>query len=224
MWESPTEFEPYFKEAYPRWCQRIRSAYSSDAETESAVQAALNALWAARDKISDLDQAEAFLTGELEAEGMPVPSQPEGWNDLLADEQKVLLAARQAPENVKDHTRLGSLLAKIGRALGLVLLIPMLQGCSTETTVGSLPLGVMITLVLGYFALLFVISWITGKDADSETFFSAKRSSPWYLVAFGMIGASLSGVTFISIPGAVGNGTWAYMQMVLGYLVGYAVI
>ncbi len=79
-------------------------------------------------------------------------------------------------------------------------------------------------LILGYFALLVLISWLTGRRANSQTFFTANRNSPWYVVAFGMIGASLSGVTFISVPGAVGTGAWSYFQVVLGYLVGYAVI
>lgn len=79
-------------------------------------------------------------------------------------------------------------------------------------------------LIIGYFALLVLISLLTGRSADQQTFFTANRNSPWYVVAFGMIGASLSGVTFISVPGAVGNGQWAYMQVVLGYLVGYALI
>lgn len=79
-------------------------------------------------------------------------------------------------------------------------------------------------IILGYFVLLFAISWLTSRKADPQTFFTANRNSPWYLVAFGMIGASLSGVTFISIPGAVGNDLWSYLQIVMGYLVGYAVI
>jgi len=79
-------------------------------------------------------------------------------------------------------------------------------------------------ILLGYFGVLFVISWLTGRKADANTFFNANKSSPWYLVAFGMIGASLSGVTFISIPGAVGNDLWHYFQIVFGYLLGYAVI
>lgn len=80
-----------------------------------------------------------------------------------------------------------------------------------------------------YFVLLFVISWLTGRGSSNDSFFIGERSSSWYLVAFGMIGASLSGVTFISIPGVVGNigaqnGQFSYMQMVLGYLVGYTII
>ncbi len=83
---------------------------------------------------------------------------------------------------------------------------------------------VIIAVVLGYFLLLIVISFFTGKDSGNENFFLAGRQSPWYLVAFGMIGASLSGVTFISVPGWVMDSQFSYMQMVLGYLVGYLVI
>ena len=74
------------------------------------------------------------------------------------------------------------------------------------------------------FSVLISISYITGKSANNKTFFKADNSSPWYLVAFGMIGASLSGVTFISVPGWVESQSMSYMQMVLGYIVGYAVI
>jgi SSS family transporter len=84
------------------------------------------------------------------------------------------------------------------------------------------------TLVLavigGYFLLLFVISYFTSRGATSSTFFTGNRESPWYLVAFGMIGASLSGVTFISVPGEVGNSGFTYFQVVLGYLPGYLII
>lgn len=69
-----------------------------------------------------------------------------------------------------------------------------------------------------------LIARVTGKKGDNDTFFSGNKASPWYLVAFGMIGASLSGVTFISIPGAVESDGFSYMQMVLGYLLGYVVI
>lgn len=74
------------------------------------------------------------------------------------------------------------------------------------------------------FLLLFLISWFTSRDLTSDTFFTGDRKSPWFLVAFGMIGASLSGVTFISVPGEVGNSNFYYFQLVLGYTVGYAVI
>jgi len=85
------------------------------------------------------------------------------------------------------------------------------------------PLLVVSILVI-YFGLLLTIAYITGKDADTQTFFTANKSSPWYLVAFGMIGTSLSGVTFISVPGNVGNTQFAYFQFVLGNVVGYFVI
>ncbi len=79
-------------------------------------------------------------------------------------------------------------------------------------------------LIATYFFALYLISYFTGKSANNATFFKANNSSPWYLVAFGMIGASLSGVTFISVPGWVESQNMSYMQMVLGYTVGYAVI
>lgn len=82
----------------------------------------------------------------------------------------------------------------------------------------------VISIIASYFLVLMVISHFTSKQDDNLTFFTANRQSPWYLVAFGMIGASLSGVTFISVPGEVGNTAFAYFQVVLGYLVGYLVI
>jgi SSS family solute:Na+ symporter len=82
----------------------------------------------------------------------------------------------------------------------------------------------ILLLIVVYFSVLMLISYLTGKSADNKTFFKADNSSPWYLVAFGMIGASLSGVTFISVPGWVENQNMSYFQMVLGYVVGYAVI
>ena len=82
----------------------------------------------------------------------------------------------------------------------------------------------IILLIVAYFSVLIFISYITSKSADNKTFFKANNSSPWYLVAFGMIGASLSGVTFISVPGWVEGSGMSYFQMVLGYVVGYAVI
>ncbi|WP_298881161.1 sodium:solute symporter [uncultured Polaribacter sp.] len=85
------------------------------------------------------------------------------------------------------------------------------------------PLYILL-LIVAYFSVLILISYITGKSADNKTFFKANNSSPWYLVAFGMIGASLSGVTFISVPGWVEAQNMSYFQMVLGYVIGYAVI
>ncbi len=79
-------------------------------------------------------------------------------------------------------------------------------------------------IVLGYFAVLFLISQITSRKANNQSFFIGNRQSPWYIVAIGMIGASLSGVTFISVPGWVLSSKFFYMQMVFGYLFGYATI
>ncbi|MFO7822563.1 MAG: sodium:solute symporter [Cyclobacterium sp.] len=79
-------------------------------------------------------------------------------------------------------------------------------------------------VIAGYFALLLLISYLTSLKSDSLTFYTGNRESPWFLVAFGMVGASLSGVTFISVPGEVGNTNWAYLQFVMGNMVGYAVI
>ncbi len=79
-------------------------------------------------------------------------------------------------------------------------------------------------LIGSYFGLLILISYLTGNDDSNETFFKAKRQSPWYIVAFGMIGVSLSGVTFISVPGAVEASQFSYMQVVLGYILGYLII
>lgn len=84
--------------------------------------------------------------------------------------------------------------------------------------------SLIITVLVGYFAVLMAISYFTSRKADSTTFFTGNRQSPWYLVAFGMIGASLSGVTFISVPGAVAKEGMAYFQVVLGYVLGYMVI
>jgi Na+/proline symporter len=82
----------------------------------------------------------------------------------------------------------------------------------------------VITIMVIYFSALIVISIITSKGADTHTFFTANRQSPWFLVAFGMIGSSLSGLTFISVPGNVGKIGFSYFQVVLGYLLGYWVI
>ncbi len=85
------------------------------------------------------------------------------------------------------------------------------------------PNQILITIA-AYFAVLVGISFLVSRNSDSATFFRGNRSSPWYVVAFGMIGASLSGVTFISVPGAVEAGAMNYFQVVLGYILGYAVI
>ncbi len=85
------------------------------------------------------------------------------------------------------------------------------------------PQAIIITIII-YFAILFAISFITSKKAGNKTFFIGNKTSPWFIVAFGMIGASLSGVTFISVPGWVGSQDFSYMQMVLGYFFGYLVV
>jgi Na+/proline symporter len=79
-------------------------------------------------------------------------------------------------------------------------------------------------ILLCYFGLLLFISHLTSKGADNEGFFIGNRKSPWYIVAIGMVGASISGVTFISVPGWVISSQFAYMQMIFGYLAGYQVI
>lgn len=84
--------------------------------------------------------------------------------------------------------------------------------------------SLVIIVLVAYFAVLIAISIATSKNADSQTFFTGNKQSPWYLVAFGMIGASLSGVTFISVPGKVYSEGMAYFQIVLGYVLGYIVI
>jgi Na+/proline symporter len=80
------------------------------------------------------------------------------------------------------------------------------------------------TVLISYFLVLILIAYLTSRNTDSETFFTGNKQSPWYLVAFGMIGASLSGVTFISVPGKVLHESMAYFQIALGYVLGYLVI
>ncbi len=82
----------------------------------------------------------------------------------------------------------------------------------------------LLLIILAYFIILIVISFITSKDDSNTAFFKANKKSPWYVVAFGMIGASLSGVTFISVPGWVQSTQFSYMQIVFGYFLGYIVI
>ena len=82
----------------------------------------------------------------------------------------------------------------------------------------------MIAIILGYFAVLFAISRLTGRKATNDTFFRGNRQSPWYMVAFGMIGASISGVTFVSVPGMVTSIDMTYMQTCLGFILGYIAV
>lgn len=84
--------------------------------------------------------------------------------------------------------------------------------------------SILILIIVVYFLVLLGISKLVERNSDSSSFFTGNRSSPWYLVAFGMIGASLSGVTFVSVPGAVAINQFAYFQMVMGFTVGYIVI
>ena len=85
------------------------------------------------------------------------------------------------------------------------------------------PLTILL-VIAGYFALLFFISDLAGRKADNAGFFSGNRSSNWLLVAMSTIGAAISGVTFVSVPGMVATSGWAYMQMVLGFTVGQIII
>ncbi len=79
-------------------------------------------------------------------------------------------------------------------------------------------------IIFLFFAMLLGVSYFTSRNANSETFFTGNRRSPWYLVAFGMIGSTISGVTFISVPGEVGNTAWTYLQFLLGNFIGYWII
>lgn len=83
---------------------------------------------------------------------------------------------------------------------------------------------VLFSFVIGYFVLLLAVAWFTSRNSNNESFFIGNRNSNWMLVAFGMIGTSLSGVTFVSVPGGVATGSFYYFQVVIGYLFGYAVI
>ena len=81
----------------------------------------------------------------------------------------------------------------------------------------------LITFIL-YTLLLFFIAWLTSRNSDSKTYFTGNKSSNWFLVAFGMIGSSMSGVSFMSLPGNVINENFYYMPMVFGMFFGYAII
>jgi Na+/proline symporter len=83
---------------------------------------------------------------------------------------------------------------------------------------------ILFSFVIGYFVLLLIVAWITSRNSNNESFFIGNRNSNWMLVAFGMIGTSLSGVTFVSVPGGVGVGNFYYFQIVIGYLFGYLTI
>jgi Na+/proline symporter len=85
------------------------------------------------------------------------------------------------------------------------------------------PLALLLVAV-AYFGIVFAVAWVNSRGANNETFFIGNRSSHWAPVAFGMVGTSLSGVTFVSVPGAVGSGAFTYFQIVLGHFIGYLVI
>ncbi len=83
---------------------------------------------------------------------------------------------------------------------------------------------IILFVFVAYTVLLFVISHFTARKSDNAAFFRGNKNSPWFVVAYGMIGASLSGVTFMSVPGGVYTGQFTYMPLVFGYVLGYAVI
>jgi Na+/proline symporter len=89
---------------------------------------------------------------------------------------------------------------------------------------GALSAPVLLSVVIAYFLLLLGVAWWTSRRSDNASFFVGNKSSHWLLVAFGMIGTSLSGVTFISVPGMVGTGQFAYLQIIAGQLIGYALV
>ncbi|MCA6441774.1 MAG: sodium:solute symporter [Sediminibacterium sp.] len=82
----------------------------------------------------------------------------------------------------------------------------------------------LFSFVVAYFIILLTVAWYTGKGSDNHSFFIGNKNSNWMLVAFGMVGTSLSGVTFVSVPGAVAKESFAYFQITIGYLIGYAMI
>src|SRR5689334_25366754 len=90
--------------------------------------------------------------------------------------------------------------------------------------------ALLFCILIAYFALLLGVAWATSRNSNNDSFFIGNKSSNWMLVAFGMIGTSLSGVTFVSVPGTVGDHAgagykaFAYFQVVIGYFIGYFVI
>ena len=82
----------------------------------------------------------------------------------------------------------------------------------------------LLFIFIAYFMLLLLLSYFVGRNSKSTSFYNGDRKSPWFIVAFGMVGATLSGVTFISVPGEVGNSAFHYLQFVLGNFVGYLII
>lgn len=82
---------------------------------------------------------------------------------------------------------------------------------------------ILITILI-YFCILLLFSKMTSRKANNDTFYRADRRSPWYMVAFGMVGASISGITFVSVPGMVIKSDMTYLQMCLGFIVGYFLV
>lgn len=84
--------------------------------------------------------------------------------------------------------------------------------------------SLLLIVVFGYFAILLAIAWYTSRGAGEHAFYSGERKSLWWVVAFGMVGTSLSGVTFVSVPGSVAKEHWNYLQMIVGFVIGYWII
>src|ERR1700744_925755 len=84
--------------------------------------------------------------------------------------------------------------------------------------------AILLFIILVYFSVLLGIAFYTSRHSNNESFFIGNRNSKWWLVAFGMVGTSLSGMTFISVPGTVGKTGFDYFQVVIGYLLGYFVV
>src|ERR1700749_2951371 len=83
---------------------------------------------------------------------------------------------------------------------------------------------ILFSFVIGYFLILLLVAYFTSRNSNNDSFFIGNRNSNWMLVAFGMIGTSLSGVTFVSVPGGVGSSHFFYFQIVIGYVIGYLVV
>jgi Na+/proline symporter len=83
---------------------------------------------------------------------------------------------------------------------------------------------ILLAIIVAYFLMLMIVSWFTGRNNQQHTFYHGDRKSPWFVVAFGMIGTTISGVTFVSVPGEVGNSAFHYFQFVLGNIAGYVLI
>ena len=83
---------------------------------------------------------------------------------------------------------------------------------------------IFLLIIVGYFTILYLISYVTSRNDGNNAFFLGNRKAPWYVIAYGMIGTTLSGITFISVPGWVNSSQFSYMQMVFGFFVGYFII